>query len=150
MRTLLRIAALCIVTFLSVLLFYFGREHQIFIDNRTIEIEGRSYRAPQLVRVTINDGASIELMPRQRDLAKIIGPSFRFKVEVMDGAGEQVEKLIERELTPGFSKDIMLSIPLLAHDRDDFVLPPPTVQAPPPEKETPVEDDLIPPENGIM
>jgi hypothetical protein len=48
----------------------------------------------------------------------------------MDAFGEEVEKIIERELRPGFSKDMMLSLPLLAAEREDYILPPPALQAP--------------------
>ena len=150
MRTLQRIAAVCLVAALSTLLFYIGREHQIFIDNRSIEVENESFRALKFVRVTVNDAPPVELMPRDRDLVKVVGPSFRFKVEVMDEFGEEVEKVMERELRLGFAKDVMLSMPLMASDRDDWMLPPPTVQAPPPERETPAagEEGLIPEESG--
>ena len=149
MRTLQRIAALCLVAVLSALLFYFGREHQIFLDNRTIEVGEENFRALKLVRVTVNDAAPVELMPRDRDLVKVVGPSFRFRVEVMDEFGEEVEKVMERELRLGFTKDVMLSMPLMASDRDDWILPPPTVRAPSQERDTPAsgEENLIPEES---
>ena len=151
MRILQRTTALCLVAALSTWLFYIGREHQIFIDNRTIELESSSFRALKFVRVTINDFNPIELMPRERDLVKTVGPSpIRFKVEVMDEFGEEVEKKIEKELKLGFDKDVMISLPLMASDRDDWVLPPPTVQAPSSEEETPsIGDGMLVPEESI-
>ena len=138
MRALQRTVALCLVVIVSALLFYFGREHRIFLDNKTIDdVEGNSYRALKFVRVSVNDSSQIELLPRDRDLVKVAGPSFRFKVEVMDDFGEEVEKVIEREFRLGFDKDVMFSLPLLASDRDDYVLPPPTIQTPSSEQETP-------------
>ena len=152
MRTFQRITALCFIVAFSVFLFYIGREHQIFIDNKTIELEGRSFRALKFVNVSVNDASPIELQARERDLVKVVGPTFRFKVEVMDEYGEEIEKVIEKELKLGFAKDVMLSIPLMASDRDDWILPPPTVQAPPSERETPVagEERLIPEENDAL
>ncbi|MCL2767745.1 MAG: hypothetical protein FWE49_03345 [Synergistaceae bacterium] len=150
MRTLLRTVALCFFALLSVLLFYFGREHQVFIDNNTIEVEGDRFRALRLVRVTVNDAKPMELMQRERDLVKVVGPSFRFKVEVMDQFGENVEKVIEKELRPGFAKNLMLSLPLIASDRDDYILPPPVYVPPPPstrEAAAKDEEGLVPQEN---
>ncbi|MCL1941625.1 MAG: hypothetical protein FWG09_06755 [Synergistaceae bacterium] len=146
MRTLQRIAAFCFIVAFSTFLFYIGREHQIFIDNKTIELEDESFRALKFVRVSVNDASPIELMARERDLVKVVGPSFMFRVEVMDEYGEEVEKVIEKELRLGFGKNVMLSMPLLALDRDDYILPPPTLQAPPPEQDTPPGGDegLIP------
>ena len=135
MRALQRTAAICLIVALSTLLFYTGRAHQIFLDNKTIEAEGQSFRALKFVRITVEpnfakNASPIELMPRERDLVKVKGPSFRIKVEVMDEFGEEVERVIEKDMYLGFTKDIMLSMPLLAEGRDDYILPPPTIAAP--------------------
>ena len=143
MRSFQRIAALCLIVAFSAFLFYIGREHQIFIDNRTIELEDGSFRALRFIMVSVNGASPIELMARDRDLVKVVGPSFRFKLEVMDEYGEEVEKVIEKELRLGFAKDVMLSMPLMAADRNDYILPPPTVQAPPPEQDTPAPEEEL-------
>ncbi|MDR1979822.1 MAG: hypothetical protein LBQ42_13885 [Synergistaceae bacterium] len=154
MRALQRSVVLCLILALSVGLFYIGREHQVFLDNKTIEVDGQSFRALKFVKITVRtqagDAPTIELMPRDRDLAKVTGPSFQIKVEVMDEFGEKVEKVIEKDLTPGFSKDLMLSMPLLAADRDDYILPPPAVQAPSSERDTePSEETLALPTEPV-
>ena len=69
----------------------------------------------------------MELLKRDRDVVKVVGPSFSLKVEVLDSMGGSVEQTLERTLTPGFGKDLMISIPLLAAGREDFILPPPTL-----------------------
>jgi hypothetical protein len=125
MRALQRIAALCLILLFSAWLFYIGREHQVFLDNKTIESGGQSFRALPFVRVSVAGKPPVELMPRDRDVAAATGPRFTVKVEVMDEFGEDVEKVIEKDLTPGFSGDLMLSLPLLAAGRNDFTLPPP-------------------------
>ncbi|GHS91676.1 hypothetical protein AGMMS49957_18510 [Synergistales bacterium] len=137
-----RVAALVVVLLVSVGLFYIGREHKVFLDNKTIEVDGQSFRALKFVRVTVANKEPVELMPRDRDLSTVIGPSFKLKVEVMDEFGEDVEKTIEKELKPGFDKDMMLSMPLLAADRDDYILPAPTVQAPPSAEDVKPADEL--------
>jgi hypothetical protein len=146
MRHLLRLLLLAAIVALGIGLFYIGREHQIFLDNRTIEVDGQNFRALRLVRVSVNGGDPIEFMPRDRDLAKVVGPSFTFRVEVMDEFGEETEKVVEKELRLGFVKDVMLSLPLLAADRDDYILPPPTARAPAPEPEPENNDALAVPE----
>ncbi|GHT00284.1 hypothetical protein AGMMS50276_25670 [Synergistales bacterium] len=138
-----RVAALVVILIASVGLFYIGREHKVFLDNKTIEMEGQSFRALKFVRVSVAGKDPIELMPRDRDLLAVVGPSFKLKVEVMDEFGEDVEKTIERELKPGFDKDMMLSMPLLAADRDDYILPPPTGPARPPENDVKPTDELV-------
>jgi hypothetical protein len=97
----------------------------VFLDNKTVEVGGESFRALKFVKVSIGEKPPVELMPRDRDVVAAAGPRFTVKVEVMDEFGEEVEKVIEKEMNPGFSGNMMLSLPLLAAERDDFVLPPP-------------------------
>lgn len=146
MRHVFRLMILAFFVALGTWLFYIGREHQVFLDNKSIEIEGRNFKALKLVKVSVNGGDFIEFMPRDRDLVKVVGPVFGIKVEVMDEFGESLEKTIEKELKPGFSKDMMLSLPLLAAEREDYILPPPTVQqaAEPEEAPAPTEELPIP------
>ena len=61
MRTLQRIAALCFIAVFSVFLFYIGREHQVFLDNKSIEIEGKNFVALRYVRVSVNNASPIML-----------------------------------------------------------------------------------------
>ncbi len=128
MRLFQRSVLLCLLIALGTWLFFIGREHQVFLDNKTIEVEGKSFKALKLVRITVEGQPSIKLMPRDRDLIKIVGPSFKLRVEVMDEFGEEVEKTYDLTLNPGFAKDMMLCMPLLAAGRVDYILPPPTVQ----------------------
>jgi hypothetical protein len=147
MRALQRLIAFCLILLLSAWLFYIGREHQVFLDNKTVEAGGQSFRALAFVRVSVAGRPPVELMARDRDAAAAIGPRFTVKVEVMDEFGEEVEKTVEKEIVPGFSGNLMLSLPLLAAGRDDFILPPPTgaPQAQPerarPEAPVPGEDE---------
>lgn len=143
MRHLLRLLLLIVIVALGTWLFYIGREHQVFLDNKTIEVGGQSFKALDLVHVSVNGGEPIEFMPRDRDITKAVGPTFKVKVEVMDEDGENAVKTIEKTLTPGFSKDMMLSLPLLVAERSDFILPPPTAQQPAPE-ETPASTEGLP------
>ena len=70
----------------------------------------------------------MELLARDRNIVKTVGPSFSLRVEVLDSISSDVERTIELRMTPGFGKDMMLSLPLLAAGRENFLLPPPEVQ----------------------
>ena len=128
MRFLQRALALILLVALGVWLFYVGREHQVLLDNKTIEADGKTFRAMEQVNVSVNGGDPVELLARDRDVVKTVGPSFSLRVEVLDSMGGDVERTIELKMTPGFGKDMMLSLPLLAAGREDFLLPPPEVQ----------------------
>ena len=120
MRWLQRIVLLAGLCALGVWLFYIGREHQIFLDNKTFG----EYKALEQVNVSINGGRAVELMSRERDMKKAVGPTFELKAEVFDEDGEIVNT-ITRTLTLGCSKDVMISLPALAGGAEGFVLPAP-------------------------
>lgn len=128
MRFIQRTVALVLLVALGAWLFYIGREHQVFLDNKTLEYEGKTYKALKMVKVTPANGSAIELLPRDRDVVKVVNPSLSLKIEVMDEFGETVEKVFDLNLKLGFTKDIMLSLPLLASGQAEYILPPPTTQ----------------------
>ena len=101
-------------------LFYIGREHQIFLDNKTVN----DYKALEQVNVSINGGDIAELMPRDRDMRKVVGPEFELKAEIFDDKGE-ITNTITRKIFVGCSKDIMISLPVLAGGAEDFIVPSP-------------------------
>lgn len=141
MRFLQRALALILLVALGVWLFYVGREHQVLLDNKAIELEGTTFKALQEVRVSVNGAEPVELYPRDRDMVKVVGPAFSLRVEIED-PGSDVE-LVEREVRVGFGKDLMLSFPLMAASRD-FILPPPASQQTPAPEAAASEDALAP------
>ena len=101
-------------------LFYIGREHQIFLDNKAVN----DYKPFEQVNVSINGGEIAELMAKDRDMRKVIGPEFELKAEIFDDKGEIINT-ITRTVKVGCSKDIMISLPMLAGEAEDFVMPSP-------------------------
>ena len=120
MRCLQRIVIFIVLCLLGVWLFYVGREHQIFLDNKPLG----DYKALEQVNVSINGSKPIELMPRERDMHKAVGPKIELKAEVFNEDGEIVNTLT-KTLNIGFSKDIMINLPSLAGGADEFILPSP-------------------------
>ena len=120
MRWLQRIILLAALCGLGVWLFYIGREHQIFLDNKTLG----EYKALEQVNVSINGGDVVELMERERDVRKAVGPKFELKAEVFDEDGN-VSSTITRTITAAFSKDIMINLPALIGGAEGYIVPAP-------------------------
>lgn len=120
MRWYQRLIILAGLVALGFWLFYIGREHQIFLDNKSVE----GYKPLELVNVSINGGKSAELMPRDRDMRKVVGPEFELKAEICNEDGEVLSTIVKR-LNIGCSKDVMISLPILAGGSGDFVVPAP-------------------------
>ena len=120
MRWYQRLIVVAGLTALGFWLFYIGREHRIFLDNKTVN----DYKALEQVNVSINGGEVAELTPRDRDVRKVVGPEFELKAEIFDDKGE-ITNTITRKIVVGCSKDIMISLPILAGGAEDFIVPSP-------------------------
>ena len=120
MRWLQRIIVLAGLCALGFWMFWIGREHQIFLDNKTLG----EYKALEQVNVSINGEKPVELMSRERDMKKAVGPKFELKAEVFDEEGNVVNT-ITRTIEPKCSKDIMINLPALAGGSEEFIVPAP-------------------------
>ena len=74
--------------------------------------------------VSINGERAIELMTRERDMRKAVGPKFELRAEVFDENGDIVNT-ITRTIEPGCSKDIMINLPALSGGAEEFIVPAP-------------------------
>lgn len=116
-QRLLLLTGLCA---LGMYLFYIGREHQIFLDNKTLG----EYKALEQVNVSINGDETVELMTRERGVKKAVGPEFELRAEIFDENGEIVNT-ITKTIAVNCSKDIMINLPALAGGSENFIVPAP-------------------------
>lgn len=120
MRWFQRLVVLAALIALGIWLFYIGREHQIFLDNKT----SGDFKALEQVNVSINGGEISELMTRERDVKKVVGPEFEIKAEIFDDNGEIINT-ITKKIKIDFSKDIMINLPTFAAGQENFIVPAP-------------------------
>ena len=120
MRWFQRLVLVAALIALGVWLFYIGREHQIFLDNKTLG----DFKALEQVNVSINGGEISELMPRERDVRKVVGPEFEVKAEIFNENGEIINR-IAKKVKVNFSKDIMINLPAFAAGDENFIVPAP-------------------------
>ena len=120
MRWFQRLVLLAGLIALGIWLFFIGREHNIYLDNRTMG----EHKALEQVNVSINDGKVSELLPRDRDVCKVVGIKFEVKAEVFDDKGEIINT-ITKTIYPKCSKDIMINLPAMAAGDEGFIVPAP-------------------------
>ncbi|MBQ3395788.1 MAG: hypothetical protein IJG34_02665 [Synergistaceae bacterium] len=120
MRWFQRLVLLAGLIALGFWLFFIGREHNIYLDNRTMG----EHKALEQVNVSINDGKVSELLPRDRDVCKVVGIKFEVKAEVFDDKGEIINT-ITKTIYPKCSKDIMINLPAMAAGDEGFIVPAP-------------------------
>jgi hypothetical protein len=123
-RLVIRLILFFLLVVLSFVLFYFGKEHEILFDNKTVDIDGKSYQAVKYVRVTVNgdEKGSLELTAEDRDM-------------VVDEDTEKVIKTEERVFNFGKTSSLMISVPAVAEKAAEVYLP-----LPGNESESPLPD----------
>ncbi len=120
MRWFQRLVVLAALIALGFWLFFIGREHNIYLDNRTMG----EHKALEQVNVSVNNGKVSELLPRDRDVRKIVGIEFTVKAEIFDDKGEIINT-ITKTIYPKCSKDIMINLPAMAAGDEGFIVPAP-------------------------
>ena len=55
-RLIIRIAAVLVLVVIGVIMSIIGRGHTIYLDNKTLEYDGQTYKAPYKVTVYVDGG----------------------------------------------------------------------------------------------
>jgi hypothetical protein len=109
-RNVVRILLAAALVLLGVYLYTSGKQHQMFVDNMGVEIDGKAYAPEASVRVAFDGGEPLELASGDRDVTQVVGPSHSVKVEVLNESGDVV-KTLEGEFRWVSAKKGMFSIP---------------------------------------
>ena len=105
-----RLGVIVVVILLAVFLYCFGKQHTVYIDNRTMEIDGVSYRALDWAEVSIDGMDAAEYSPRTRREATVMRQKHTIHVIYEDEDFNQFE--VEGEFSiPLNETRVVLSLP---------------------------------------
>lgn len=137
-RLVIRIALVVLLVLLCFGLYYIGKEHDVYVDNKTVTIDGREYQEIEYLALVVNgdEKDSVEYFAGDRDVLKLQGPNHTLKIIVMDEDTEEVIKTVERKLSLGTIPAIMVSMPAIAEEAENIELPLPHLQ-----QAAPAQDD---------
>ncbi len=129
-RLVIRIALVVLLVLLCFGLYYIGKEHDVYVDNKTVTIDGKEYREIEYLALVIDgdEDGSVEYFAGDRDVVKLQGPNHTIKIIVMDEDSEEVIKTVERKLSLGTVPAIMVSMPAIAEEAENAELPLPHLQ----------------------
>lgn len=107
-----RLAVVVVVILLAVFLYHYGKQHTVYVDNRTIEIDGVSYKALDWAEVSVDGRDAQEYSPRTRREETVIRQKHTIHVVYEDEDFNQFE--VEAEFTvPLNETQVVLSLPAL-------------------------------------
>ena len=107
-----RLAVVVVVILLAVFLYHYGKQHTVYVDNRTIEIDGVSYKALDWAEVSVDGREAEEYSPRTRREETVIRQKHTIHVVYEDEDFNQFE--VDAEFTvPLNETHVVLSLPAL-------------------------------------
>ena len=114
-RKIIQVGLLLSLIGIGFLLHRFGMEHTVLLDNQTIDIGGTTFEEIPYARLIINDDTEnpIAFEAGDRDITKLIGPSHRLLLEVLDEDQETVIKSVDRTVSFSTKPSWLLSLPAI-------------------------------------
>jgi len=115
-RNFIRISLIVILIFISLLLFLFGKQHEVFVDNKTVEINGTQYLNIDKANIKIDDDEYIEVAKRKRKKLITVGPFHTITVQYTNEEGKTI--ILEEKINLGFKGDVVINIPALINKKE--------------------------------
>jgi hypothetical protein len=112
-RLLIRLALVVLWIGLGVLLFLLNRGHTLLVDNRNVE----GLQAPDLLKVTVDKGKTLEFFRGDRDIFETGGGGHRIYLEFSDGT-PPFEARFSLPLGPDM---FLLSIPKMINGIEPYI-----------------------------
>ena len=82
-KILFRAGTILILVIIAAVMFFIGRGHTIYFDNKNLDFEGTRYEAVRRINVSVNGEQVARLSKKERGMATCMGQSFRFDIEVI-------------------------------------------------------------------
>ncbi len=99
-RTLLfRLGAVFLLLVIAACMMVIGRGHTVYLDNKTLEYEGNTYKAPYKITVFVRGEQVAKLYAKERGSATNIGQNYAMTLRVMqEKGGDEVEYSFQMKL----------------------------------------------------
>lgn len=112
---IIRVAAVLFLVALGVLMYFLGRGHTVYIDNKKLDYEDTTYEAPYKVEVYVDGERVAKLYDKERGSSICIGANFSMELVVIEEKGGD-------EVTEAYSFK-------LPYDKDGLIINIPGVRA---------------------
>ena len=145
-KWIIRIAAVVVLIVLGVIMSIIGRGHTIYLDNKTLEYEGQTYKAPYKVTVTVGGEQLTKLYDKERGSTTCLGQTFTVTLEVMETKNGTEDVQTYKIPIPKNMDGVIINIPgYLAGLPEEAYLTEfvPVATEEPDDSETPSGDDSL-------
>lgn len=111
-KWIIRVAAVVVMIAIAAVMMVIGRGHTIYVDNKTVEYGGQSYKSYDKVVVSIKGQDTAKLYPRERSMATWIGQNFKMDLLITGEDGQEIPYSVNLSL-PYNIDGIILNVPAL-------------------------------------
>ena len=150
-KWIIRIAAVVVLIVVGVIMSIIGRGHTIYLDNKTLEYGGQTYKAPYKVTITVGDEELTKLYDKERGSTTCLGQTFTVTLTVMEKKNGAEETQTYKIPVPKNLDGVIINIPgyLAGLPQEAYLTEFVPAVTEEPVDETPGgEDDLIPGSDG--
>ena len=110
-RLIIRIAAVLVLVVIGVIMSIIGRGHTIYLDNKTLEYNGQTYKAPYKVTIYVGDEQLTKLYDKERSSTTCLGQTFTVTLEVMETKNGSEEMQTYKIPVPKNMDGVIINIP---------------------------------------
>ncbi len=145
-KWIIRIAAVVVLIVLGVIMSIIGRGHTIYLDNKTLEYDGQTYKAPYKVTITVGGEELTKLYDKERGSTTCLGQTFTVTLEVMETKNGAEDAQTYKIPIPKNMDGVIINIPgYLAGLPEEAYLTEfiPVATEEPDDSETPSGDDSL-------
>ena len=86
-RFFIRLATVLVLIGIAVLMYFLGRGHTVYIDNKKLEYNGTTYDTPYKVEVYVGGERIAKLYDKERGSSICIGANFKMELKVTQEKG---------------------------------------------------------------
>ena len=150
-KWIIRIAAVVVLIVVGVIMSIIGRGHTIYLDNKTLEYDGQTYKAPYKVTITVGGEELTKLYDKERGSTTCLGQTFTVTLTIMEKKNGAEETQTYKIPIPQNMDGVIINIPgyLAGLPQEAYLTEFVPVVTEEPVDETPGgEDDLIPGSDG--
>lgn len=145
-RFFIRLATVLVLIGIAVLMYFLGRGHTVYFDNRKLEYDGVTYDTPYKVEVYVNGERAAKLYDTERGSSICIGANFKMELKVtQEKGGTETEETYSIKLP--YDKDgLIVNLPGLMAGLPQDVYMTEFIST---EELTPAEEEVVTDEFGM-
>lgn len=110
-RFFIRLATVLVLIGIAVLMYFLGRGHTVYFDNKKLEYDGVTYDTPYKVEVYVDGERAAKLYDKERGSSICIGANFKMELKVtQEKGGTETEETYSIKLP--YDKDgVIVNLP---------------------------------------